>query len=391
MYNLPPLASGKRSDTDTDPAPTPGTDGDTQTEGGKGEKGERWTLLEVLRWTTARFQQRHLPSARLDAEILIAAALGLGRVQLYVQFDRPLGPEELATIRDFVRRRQRGECVAYIVGKKEFFGLDLAVDARVLVPRPETETLVDEALSRWRERIPAPPEVEIVSFALDDAAGDDQVDPAEGAGAAAVPPPAPAAPSVPAAPSAPGPVPRIADVGTGSGAIVVALGRQLPGSELFAVDLSPGALEVARANAERHGLTVTWLEGDLATPLGGHAPFDLIVANLPYVPSGELASLPPEVRAEPHLALDGGPDGLALVRRLVAVAPGLLAPGGSLVLEIGAGQADAARRLLDQAGFTDARMRRDLGGIDRIVSARQPGPPSPGGAALPDAPTGGPA
>jgi release factor glutamine methyltransferase len=380
MYNLPPLASGKRSDTD--PAPTSGADGDTPTEGGK---GERWTLLEVLRWTTTRFQQRHLPSARLDAEILIAAALGLGRVQLYVQFDRPLGPDELATIRGFVRRRQRGECVAYIVGKKEFFGLELAVDARVLVPRPETETLVDEAVSRWRERFPAPPdepravapadapETELASLAIDDGAI----------------PSAPSVQSAPAAPSAPGRVPRIADVGTGSGAIVVALGRQLPGSELFAVDLSPGALAVARANAERHGLSVTWLEGDLAAPLDGHAPFDLIVANLPYVPSGELGSLAPEVRAEPQLALDGGPDGLALVRRLVTAAPGLLAPGGSLVLEIGSGQADAARRLLEEAGFTDARMRRDLGDIDRIVSARRPGPPPSDAATLAGVPAAG--
>ena len=386
MYNLPPLASGKRSDTD--PAPTSGADGDTQTEGGK---GERWTLLEVLRWTTTRFQQRHLPSARLDAEILIAAALGLGRVQLYVQFDRPLGPDELATIRDFVRRRQRGECVAYIVGKKEFFGLELAVDARVLVPRPETETLVDEALSRWREGFPAPPdepptvapadapEAELASLTIDD-------------GAIPSVQSVPSGPSVSSATAAPGRVPRIADVGTGSGAIVVALGRQLPGSELFAVDLSPGALAVARANAERHGLSVTWLEGDLAAPLGGHAPFDLIVANLPYVPSGELGSLAPEVRAEPQLALDGGPDGLALVRRLVSAAPGLLAPGGSLVLEIGSGQADAARRLLEEAGFTDARMRRDLGDVDRIVSARQSGPPPSDGPTLPGVPAaGGPA
>lgn len=290
----------------------------------KDPKKDPWTVLEVLRWTTGRFEERALDTPRLDAEVMIAAALGLPRVQLYVQFDRPLDATELGVIREHVRRRQSGESVAYIVGRKEFFGLDFAVDRRVLVPRPDTETLVDEALARLRERTPAA-----------------------------------------------GP-PRVADVGTGSGAVVVALGKQVSDAVLFAVDLSSDALEVARANAAHHAVAVTFLEGDLAAPLGAHAPFDLIAANLPYVRTSDLAGLAPEVKAEPVGALDGGADGLDLVRRLVAEAPALLVSGGALVLEVGAGQADQTVTLCQAAGFVDARLRRDLGAVDRVVSVVKP-------------------
>ena len=292
----------------------------------------RWTVLEVLRWTTSRFAQRNLASPRLDAEILTARALGISRVQLYVQFDRPLEAAELAAIRELVKRRQAGESVAYITGSKEFFGLELAVDARVLVPRPDTETLVDEALTR-------------LSTSRDGGDGGD--------GTA-------------------GPPARIADVGTGSGALAIAIARSStkrhPGLEVIASDLSPDALAVARANAERHGVAVTFVEGDLDAPLRALAPFDLIVANLPYVASADIDGLAPEVRAEPRLALDGGDDGLALVRRLIAAAPSLLRAGGVLGLEIGAGQANATAALMGAAGFIDVRLRRDLGEIDRVVS-----------------------
>jgi release factor glutamine methyltransferase len=334
-------------------------------------------LLDVLRWTTSRFQQRQLPSARLDAEVLIAAALGTSRVQLYVQFERPLGPDELANIRELVRRRQNGESVAYVVGKKEFFGLELAVDARVLVPRPDTETLVDEALARWRERtvasVEAPQDLEQAP-----AEPGEEIPPADGEADTASSRTRPEV-EVEVARTV---QPRVADVGTGSGAIILAIGKQLRGAELFAVDVSADALAVARANGERHAIPVIWLEGDLALPLAAHGPFDLVVANLPYIPTMDIPSLSPDVRAEPHLALDGGSDGLALVRRLVATAPRLLAPGGALVLEIGAGQAEATRQLLVDAGLTDLRVRRDLGGVDRVVSARMPpafpaSPPSP--------------
>jgi release factor glutamine methyltransferase len=282
----------------------------------------RWTVLEVVRWTAARFTERALPTPRLDAEILVAHALALPRVQLYVQFDRTLTAAELGEIRALIKRRQAGESVAYLVGKKEFWGIEFAVDARVLVPRPDTETLIEEA----RERLTA-------------------------AGVEA---------------------PRIADVGTGSGAIALTLAKLFPAAAVFASDISPAALDAARANAERLGLGVTFLEGDLDAPLGPHAPFSLLAANLPYIPTGEMATLSPEVKSEPALALDGGADGLALVRRLVAAAPALLAPGGALVLEIGAGQAATTAELVRGAGLGDVRMRRDLGGIDRVVSGVKP-------------------
>jgi len=312
--------------------------------------------MSVLRWTTGRFEERRLGTPRLDAEVLIAAALGLPRLQLYVQFDRPLAAGELAKIREAVQRRQAGESVAYIVGKKEFFGLDFAVDARVLVPRPDTETLVDEALGRLRPRRPEPPEV-AAGAGTDDSAAPESVE---------------AAPVIAPAVTDVAPPRRIADVGTGSGAIILALGKQLAGAALYAVDVSEDALAVARANAAHHGLTVTFLQGDLGAPLAPFAPFDLLTANLPYVPTGELAGLAPEVRAEPRLALDGGPDGLALVRRLVQQTPALLASGGALVLEIGAGQAAATAALCRAAGFVDVQLRRDLGAIDRVVSGVKP-------------------
>jgi release factor glutamine methyltransferase len=279
-----------------------------------------WTILDVLNWTAARFGERGIASPRLDAELLAAHALGLSRVQLYTQFDRPLDVTELAALRALVKRRQGGEPVAYIVGRKEFWSLELRVDGRVLIPRPDSETAVEEVLER-------------------------------------------------AAPGA-----RIADVGTGSGAIALALAKARGDLTVLASDISADALAVARDNAERLGLAVSFLEGPLLAPLRAAGALDLIVANLPYVPSGEIAGLAPEVGFEPRLALDGGPDGLDLVRALVAEAREALTPGGALVLEIGIGQAAATAGLLADAGFEEVRTRRDLGGIERVVSGRRPGP-----------------
>ena len=290
----------------------------------KDPKKDRWTVLEVLRWTTGRFEERALDTPRLDAEVMIAAALGLRRVQLYVQFDRPLDATELGVIREHVRRRQAGESVAYIVGRKEFFGLDFAVDRRVLVPRPDTETLVDEALARLRAR------------------------------------PSDAAP------------PRIADVGTGSGAIIVALGKHLPGALLFAIDISSDALEVARANAAHHAVAVTFLDGDLAAPLGPHAPFDLIVANLPYVRDQRSGGFATRGQGRARWCSRRWRRWIGFGATARRRSPPLLAPGGALVLEIGAGQADQTVTLCQAAGFVDARPRRDLGAVDRVVSVVKP-------------------
>lgn len=280
-----------------------------------------WTVLDVIRWTAARFTERGLGTPRLDAELLIAHVLGLPRVQLYVQFERVLASDELTRLRELIKRRQAGESVAYLVGKKEFWKLELSVDARVLVPRPDTETLVEVAL----EKLAGLPS---------------QL--------------------------------KIADIGTGSGALGITLAKLRPDATVYATDVSGGALEVSRGNAARLGAAVTFLEGDLAAPLRSEGPFGLIVANLPYIPTADLAGLSAEVRAEPVLALDGGADGLGLVRRLVVEAPPLLIPGGVLALEIGAGQAGPTAALLGEAGFVAIETRRDLGGIERVVSGVRP-------------------
>lgn len=273
-----------------------------------------WAVLDVLRWTTAHFEKHGLASARLDAELLAAHAFGMSRIELYAHFDRPLAAAELANYRDLVSRRLAGEPVAYLLGHKEFWSLDLLVDSRVLIPRPDSETLVEEALDRA------------------------------------------------------GPGIRIADVGTGSGALALALAKARPEAQVFATDISSDALAVARANAERLGLAVTFLQGDLAQPLVSAGRFDLIVANLPYIPSADIDGLATDVRSEPRLALDGGADGLALVRGLVAGAPEVLQPGGCLALEVGAGQAGAVAGLLHGAGLGGVGSRRDLAGIERVVS-----------------------
>ena len=282
-----------------------------------------WTILEVLNWTTTRFAERSLPSPRLDAELLAAHAFGLARIQLYAQFDRPLSADELARFRELVKRRQAGEPVAYIVCRKEFWSLDLAVDQRVLIPRPDTETAVEAALALLPADAPA----------------------------------------------------RVCDVGTGSGAIALAIRKERPQATVVAIDLSAEALAVAEDNAQRLGLSVEFRQGDLLAPLAAEPtldPFDVIVANLPYVPRADLPGLAPEVQAEPLLALDGGVDGLNLIRRLAAAAGAHLRPGGALVLEIGAGQAAATGKICEQAGLGGVIMRRDLAGIERVVVAHRP-------------------
>jgi release factor glutamine methyltransferase len=273
-------------------------------------------VLEVVRWTTARFEKQGLASPRLDAELLATRAFAISRVELYTHFDRPLGEEELAAYRELVRRRLAGNPVAYLLGQKEFWSLDLRVDPRVLVPRPDTETLVELALDRL----------------------------------AAWPPDHPV---------------RVADIGTGSGAIALALKKERPGAEVWAVDVSADALAVARDNAARLALDVHFVGGHLLDPLEG--PFALIVSNPPYIPSGDIDGLAPEVRHEPRLALDGGADGLDVVRELIGQAARQLAPGGTLAVEIGADQAGATRDLFTRAGFAEVGHREDLAGIARVV------------------------
>jgi release factor glutamine methyltransferase len=282
---------------------------------------DTWTIQRVLTWTGDYFRKKDLDAPRLTAELLLAHALGCDRVRLYTDYDRPLNKDELAAYRGLVDRRAKGEPTFYLTGAREFFGHRFQVDARVLVPRPETELLVEAAL----ERLPA------------DFAGE------------------------------------VLDLCTGSGCVGLSLASERAQLKLVATDLSAEALAVARANALALELAsrVELVQGDLFAPLGDRL-FALIVANPPYIESATLATLAPEVRSEPRLALDGGPDGLAIVRRIVVQASGHLPPQGWLLLEIGDGQGPALLELLAGAGLAEASIRKDLAGLDRIALARRP-------------------
>lgn len=288
------------------------------------KRDRRWTVGELLAWTKERFEQAGIESPRVDAEHLLAHALGCTRMELYTQHDRLLAPEDRGDFRDYVKRRLAREPVAYIEGARGFHALDLdlAVDRRVLIPRPDTEHLVDWVLADW-------------------------------------PPP-------------PTPILSVIDVGTGSGAIALAIKKSHPEAEVHASDRSSDALDVARANAASHALDVHFHEADLlegidAPPGGWH----VVAANLPYIPAGDIDGLAPEVaRFEPRSALDGGPDGLDLVRRLVeqcAPAAGRMNRRGRIYLEIGIHQAGVTADLLREAGFVEVDVRADYGGIGRVV------------------------
>jgi release factor glutamine methyltransferase len=239
-------------------------------------------------------------------------------VRLYLDFDKPLGPEELARYRDLVRRRSQGEPTAYLVGAREFCGRSFAVDPRALVPRPETELVAEAALTAL------PPD----GVAL--------------------------------------------DLCTGSGCIGVTLALERPRARVLATDVSADALELARLNAERLGARLELLRGDLFEPAPAGLRYDVIAANPPYVPSAELPGLARELRHEPALALDGGADGLSVIRRLVAEAPRRLAPGGALIVEMHESHLERLPALCRAAGLTGVEARRDLAGLPRFVVARSP-------------------
>jgi release factor glutamine methyltransferase len=276
---------------------------------------ETLPLLEVLRGTERYLADRGVENPRLNAEHLLAHALGLKRMELYLQFDRPLGEAERAPLREMVKRRGAREPLQHVLGTAEFHGRTFACDKRGLVPRPETEQLVEIALEITKAKTS----------------------------------------------------PKILDTGTGSGVIAITLALETPSAEVHAVDISPDALALAAENAARHELAarISFHQADLLPP--GDTKFDLIAANLPYIPAGEIAALSAEVRQDPALALDGGTDGLDLIRRLVADAPDRLAPGGALLLEIGIGQADAVNTHLATRKFRDISVRSDYQQIPRFA------------------------
>ena len=288
--------------------------------GGAGA-GAPWTVLALLRWTTDYFAAQGIEGARLDAEVLLAHALGSDRLRLYLDFEKPVSEAERAGFRALVRRRA-GERVpvAQLVGRREFWSLSLRVTPDVLVPRPETETLVEAAL----ELLPA--------------------------GRAA----------------------RVLDVGTGSGAVALALASERPLAQLTASDVSAAALEIARENADRLGMAerIRFVTGDGLAAVAGEV-FDLIVSNPPYVAESQRGSLPPELAHEPARALFAGPDGLDVLRPLARGAAVALAPGGGLALELAPEQAEAVAGWCREAGLLDVVTRRDLAGRARVVAARR--------------------
>jgi release factor glutamine methyltransferase len=279
------------------------------------------TVADARRAWAAQFRAHGLESPDLDARILIGHALGLDHAALAADGACRLGADEENAIAALATRRLAGEPVARILGYKEFWSLRLRVDAGTLVPRPETETVVEAALAMIDACSPR-------SRAL-----------------------------------------RIADLGTGSGALVLALLSELPNAFGVATDLSSAALAVARENARNLGVPrVRFVACDMAAALRG--PFDLIVSNPPYIASGDIAALPAEVRDfDPHRALDGGRDALDGYRSILATAPALLAPGGALIVELGIGQAEPVTALFAAAGLAPASPRPDLNDVPRALVA----------------------
>ena len=281
-----------------------------------------WTTAAVLEWTTKRFGDAKIGAARLEAQVLLAHALGCTRVQLYTGFDRPLAEAELGRYRELIKRRLGGEPLAYLVGEQEFWSLPFTVDPSVLIPRHDTETVVSVVLDRV------------------------------GARAAER---------------------RILDLCTGAGPLAVALARELPGAQVLATDLSPAAAALARANAARNavGARIEVREGDLWAAVGDQV-FDVVVSNPPYIATGELAGLDREVQREPKLALDGGADGLALFRRLIADLAAHVGADGLVAFEHGHDHGVGVRALLDATGaFAPAATERDLAKLDRVTWARR--------------------
>jgi release factor glutamine methyltransferase len=291
---------------------------------------ETWTIRRLLEWTTGFFTRKNVDPARLSAEMLLAHVLGRSRIQLYTDYDSELPAEKLGRFRELVKRAAEEEPIAYLTGRAPFFSLDFEVTRDVLIPRPDTETLVENVLQLAR-----------ITGGLE--------------------------------------APRVLDLCTGSGCIAAAIAHHLKQATVLAIDKSPAAVEVARRNIEHLGLSdrITLETGDLYEPLSRRpeAPhFDLIVCNPPYIATDQIPRLDRSVRDyEPIAALDGGTDGLEIHRRIVAGAPLRLLPGGRIFVEIAFDQGPAALDIFrQQDGLEEARLIRDHGGNDRVIAARKP-------------------
>ena len=308
------------------------------------------TIREVLAEAAAA------GTSALDASLLLAEVLNTSRSSLIAADSQPLTEASLAAFRALIKRRLAGECVAYILGRKEFYGLDFQVSPAVLVPRPDTETLVEAALASIEE-------IKKLVAANQPLRVLDCMRRTEGSETNTLPKQEPV---------------RVLDLCTGSGAIAVALKHTIPELEVWAADISAEALAVARANAARllPPDAIHFCHSDLLSALGSELSFHLIVSNPPYIPTAEIAGLAPEVRGEPLLALDGGDDGLAVIGRIISGAPQFLCSGGILLLEAGPRQMKRIAALLQQAGgpplggFTGIQTRRDLSGTERVIGGR---------------------
>jgi release factor glutamine methyltransferase len=282
-----------------------------------------WTVGRLLDWTARFLGEKGSESPRLDTEVLLAHALGCKRIELYTRHDELANEEGRQKFRDLIRRRVEGCPVAYLVGRKEFFSLELEVSPAVLIPRPDTECVVDECLRLAKGMTE----------------------------------------------------PRVLDIGTGSGCLAVAVARQHKTAQVTAIDVSPDALAVAARNAAKHLVAerVHFLQGDLFTPLPPGERFDFVLSNPPYIRHEDLTGLPKGVRDyEPHLALDGGPDGFAVFDPLIAEAPTYLNPGGYLIVEIGSAQEAPGRERIQRiSGYELAKTVYDGSGHPRVLRARQ--------------------
>ncbi len=278
------------------------------------------TVLELLQSTTAYFNKKGVENPRLNIEHLLAHTLGKKRIDLYLEFDRALSEKELEPLREKVRKRSEGVPLQHLLGHWDFFGREFQTDNRALIPRPETELLVESVLKAYLQGNPA--------------------------------------------------ANRLVDVGTGSGVLAITFALEQPAFFVSAVDISEEALGLARENAVHLGVSerIAFMRSDLLTHVEG--PFDWIVANLPYIPTGDLETLQREVKFDPMLALDGGKDGLTITKRLIESVPGKLTSNGTLALELGVGQAQRVRDLLAEQNYHDISIKKDYQGVERLLIAR---------------------
>lgn len=283
---------------------------------------EIWTIKKLIQWTAGYFRNHGVEEARLDAEILLGYVLGRPRIYLYTNYDQIMNKEELARYRELIRRRAAGYCTAVLIGEKEFMGIPFRVNEHVLVPRPDTEAWLEKVIQRFRNL----PDISML------------------------------------------------DLGTGSGALAVSFLYYCKEARGVAVDISEKALETAKTNGERAGISdrVEFRRGNFLDALREDEQFDVILSNPPYIPSGDIDGLAEEVRREPRIALDGGPDGLKFYRTLGEKAVRFLRPGGLLAAEVGIGQAETVRTFFENGGLTDIEIIPDYGGVDRAVCGKRP-------------------